>query len=63
MPTHDSLRINSFRNFADNVDKQVNVFTEVINDSKDTNAPFVTPAPWINDDIKRAITDRMCIKL
>jgi len=49
---------------TDNVNKQVTILTEVINISIDALAPYVTrivrrpPAPWINDDIKRAICDR-----
>lgn len=47
----------------DNLDKQVNVFAEVTNDSIGAIASFVTKSvihlPFLcTDDIKRAITDR-----
>jgi len=49
---------------TDNVNDQVTILTEVIKSSIDALAPYVTrtvrrpPAPWINDDIQRAISDR-----
>lgn len=49
---------------TDNVNDQVTILTEVIKSSIDALAPYVTrtvrrpPAPWINDDIQRAINDR-----
>ena len=44
---------------TDNIDEQVNTFTEVFNECVDTCAPIVTrvvrrpPVPWITDEIKK----------
>jgi len=49
---------------TDDVNRQVNILTHVIKNGIDASAPFKTktvrrpPAPWISDNIKRAINDR-----
>ena len=49
---------------TDNVDRQIATLTEVIKNSINASAPIKTktvkrpPAPWIDDNIKRAINDR-----
>ncbi|MEL6989058.1 MAG: endonuclease/exonuclease/phosphatase family protein, partial [Bacteroidota bacterium] len=55
--------LNSILN-TDNVDEQVNTMTTVLTSCIDEVSPKVTklirrpPAPWINDDIRKAIKDR-----
>jgi len=49
---------------TDDVNRQVNILSNVLKNSIDATAPLKTkivrrpPAPWINEDIKRAIHDR-----
>ena len=54
----------NFMLLTDDVDYQINIFTETFNNCLNTCAPAVTkeitwpPAPWLTSDIKKSIQSR-----